>query len=378
MTYTSERIDTLIIGAGQAGLSAAYHLRQAGRECLVIDANGRVGDNWRRHWDSLRLYTPAALDGLPGLPFPAPRWSYPTKDEVADYLETYAATFELPVRGGIRVSSLTAHDDGYRVEHEDGEFEANNVIIATGTFGRAPNIPAFADELDPRIVQLHSSEYKNPEQLQPGPVLVVGASHSGGDIAYELAAEHHVFLSGRDTGEIPFHLNRRSVRFIWPIVFFAFGKVLNRRTPMGRKRMKLIRHHGGPLLRVKRADLAAAGVERVVARTTGVAGGQPVLGDSQIVEVTNVVWCTGFVHDLDWIKLPIVGDDGWPVENRGVVETAPGLYFTGLSFQSSMRSMLVGGAGADAAYVVKHIRRNRQAQQTRSELATPAVGAMAG
>jgi putative flavoprotein involved in K+ transport len=142
--------------------------------------------------------------------------------------------------------------------------------------------------------------------------------------------------------------------------------------------MKLIRHHGGPLLRVKRADLAAAGVERVVARTTGVAGGQPVLGDSQVVEVTNVVWCTGFVHDLDWIKLPIVGDDGWPVENRGVVETAPGLYFTGLSFQSSMRSMLVGGAGADAAYVVKHIRRNRQAQQTRSELATPAVGAMAG
>src|SRR6185312_9326064 len=214
MTYTSERIDTLIIGAGQAGLSAAYHLRQAGRECLVVDANDRVGDNWRRHWDSLRLYTPAALDGLPGLPFPASRWSYPTKDEVADYLETYAATFELPVRGGIRVSALTAYEDGYRVEHEDGDFEANNVIIATGTFGRTPNIPAFADELDPRIVQLHSSEYKNPEQLQPGPVLVVGASHSGGDIAYELAAEHHVILSGRDTGEIQFRLDRRSARFI--------------------------------------------------------------------------------------------------------------------------------------------------------------------
>ena len=377
MTYTSERIDTLIIGAGQAGLSAAYHLRQAGRECLVVDTNDRVGDNWRRHWDSLRLYTPARLDGLPGMPFPAPRWSYPTKDEVADYLETYAATFALPVRGGVRVSGLTAHEDGYRVEHEDGDFEANNVIIATGTFGRTPNIPAFADELDPRIVQLHSSEYKNPEQLQPGPVLVVGASHSGGDIAYELAAEHHVILSGRDTGEIQFRLDRRSARFIWPIVFFAFGKVLNRRTPMGRKRMELIRHHGGPLLRVKRADLAAAGVERVVARTTGVAGGQPVLGDGQIVEVTNVVWSTGFVHDLGWIKLPIVGDDGWPVENRGVVESAPGLYFTGLSFQSSMRSMLVGGAGGDAAYVVKHLMQNRPAHQTRSELTTSVVGAMA-
>ena len=187
-----------------------------------------------------------------------------------------------------------------------------------------------------------------------------------------------MILSGRDTGEIQFRLDRRSARFIWPIVFFAFGKVLNRRTPMGRRRMELIRHHGGPLLRVKRADLAAAGVERVVARTTGVAGGQPVLGDGQLVEVTNVVWSTGFVHDLGWIKLPIVGDDGWPVENRGVVESAPGLYFTGLSFQSSMRSMLVGGAGGDAAYVVKHLMRNRPALQTRSELTTSVVDAIAG
>ena len=98
MTSTTQRIDTLIIGAGQAGLSAAYHLLRSGRECLVIDAHDRVGDNWRRHWDSLRLYSPARNDGLPGMPFPAPRWSYPTKDDVADYLERYAETFDLPVR----------------------------------------------------------------------------------------------------------------------------------------------------------------------------------------------------------------------------------------------------------------------------------------
>ena len=324
MTYTSERIDTLIIGAGQAGLSAAYHLRRAGRECLVVDANERVGDNWRRHWDSLRLYSPAGWDGLPGLRFPAPRWSYPTKDDVADYLETYAETFELPVRGGIRVSSLGADGDGYRVEHEDGVFEAANVIVATGTFGLTPNIPALANDLDPRIVQLHSSEYKRPEQLQPGAVLVVGASHSGGDIAYELAATHQVILSGRDTGQIPFQLDRPSFRFFWPIMFFAFGHVLSRRTPMGRKEMNHIRHHGGPLLRVKRADLAAAGVERVEARTTGVVGGLPVLGDDRIVEVANVVWSTGFVHNLDWLKLPIVGDDGWPMERRGSWSRRPG------------------------------------------------------
>jgi putative flavoprotein involved in K+ transport len=377
MTYTSERIDTLIIGAGQAGLSAAYHLRQAGRECLVVDANESVGDNWRRHWDSLRLYSPAGYDGLPGMAFPAPRWSYPTKDDVADFLESYAATFELPVRGGIRVTSLSADDDGYRVEHEDGVFEAANVIVATGTFGLTPNIPTLADDLDPRIVQLHSSEYKNPEQVQPGPVLVVGASHSGGDIAYELAATHQVILSGRDTGQIPFQLDRPSIRFFFPLMFFAFGHVLSRRTPMGRKEMNHIRHHGGPLLRVKRADLAAAGVERVTDRTTRVAGGLPVLGDDRVVDVANVVWCTGFVHNLDWIKLPIVGDDGWPLERRGVVDSAPGLYFTGLSFQSSMRSMLVGGAGADAAYVVKHLTRHRPAQRTRSDLAPSTVGAPA-
>jgi putative flavoprotein involved in K+ transport len=370
MTSTTQRIDTLIIGAGQAGLSAAYHLQRSGRACLVIDAHERVGDNWRRHWDSLRLYSPARNDGLPGMPFPAPRWSYPTKDDVADYLETYAETFELPVRGGVRVGSLSADDGGYRVEHDDGTFEASNVIVATGTFGLTPHLPALADDLDPRIVQLHSSEYKNPDQLQPGPVLVVGASHSGGDIAYELAAQHQVILSGRDTGQIPFKLDKKSVRFAWPIVFFLFGHVLTRRTPMGRTEMNNIRHHGGPLLRVKRADLATAGVERVLERTTDVAGGLPMLGDGRVLDVTNVIWCTGFVHRLDWIKLPIVGDDGWPVERRGVVESAPGLYFTGLSFQSSMRSMLIGGAGADAAYVVNHIVRHRPAPPEPAESAS--------
>jgi putative flavoprotein involved in K+ transport len=160
-------------------------------------------------------------------------------------------------------------------------------------------------------------------------------------------------------------------------MFFAFGHVLSRRTPMGRKEMNHIRHHGGPLLRVKRADLAAAGVERVTDRTSRVAGGLPVLGEDRVVNVANVVWCTGFVHNLDWIKLPIVGDDGWPLERRGVVDSAPGLYFTGLSFQSSMRSMLVGGAGADAAYVVKHLTRHRPAQRTRSDLAPSTVGAPA-
>ena len=360
---TAERVDTLIIGAGQAGLSLGYHLRKAGRSCLIVDASTRVGDNWRSRWDSLRLYSPARNDGLPGMDFPARRWSFPTKDDVADFLEAYATKFELPVRGGIRVRRLAKSGEGYLVDHDDGSFEANNVVVATGTFGRNPCVPGFAADLDPRIVQLHSSEYRNPAQLQDGPVLVVGASHSGSDIAYELAQDHHVILSGRDTGQIPVRLDSPAIRVAWPLVFFVFGHVLTRRTPMGRKMVDGERHHGAPFLRVKRSDLAAAGVERVLSRTTGARDGLPVLADGRVLDVANVVWATGFVQDFSWIELPVTGDDGWPIEERGVVDSALGLYFTGLAFQSSMRSMLIGGAGADAEHVARHILRHRPVPQ---------------
>jgi putative flavoprotein involved in K+ transport len=354
-----ERVDTLVIGAGQAGLATAYHLGRLGRECLVVDSNQRIGDGWRAQWDSLRLYSPARNDGLPGMPFPARRWAFPTKDEVADYLETYAASHGILVRPGTRVQRLVRVDDGFQVEHATGTFEADNVVVATGTFGRTPHIPAGAEDLDPRIRQLHSCEYRNPGQLQPGPVLVVGASHSGSDIAYEVAADHPVVLCGRDTGQIPVRLDSPMFRVVWPLVFFAFGHVLTRRTPMGRAMVEEERLHGAPFLRVKRADLAARGVDRVEDRFTRVESGRPVLGEERVVDVTNVIWCTGFRQDFGWIDLPVLGDYGWPLDDQGVVESEPGLYFTGLGFQSSMRSMLIGGAGADAERVARHIAGHR-------------------
>jgi putative flavoprotein involved in K+ transport len=363
MMTTTEHVDTLIIGAGQAGLALGYHLRRFGRTCLIIDANRRVGDNWRCHWDSLRLYSPARNDGLPGMGFPAPAWSFPSKEDVADLLEAYAARFDLPVRLGIRARQVYRAGDGYQIDHDGGTFQARNVVVATGTFGRTPLIPEFAGDLDPRITQLHSSSYRNPAQLSPGPVLVVGASHSGGDIAYELSRDHPVILSGRDTGQLPVRLESPAIKVVWPLVFFVFGHVLSRRTPMGRKMIDDERHHGAPFLRVKRSDLAAAGVERVHARTVGVRDGRPMLDGGRVLDVTNVVWCTGFVQDFSWIRLSITGADGWPIEERGVVESAPGLYFTGLAFQSSMRSMLIGGAGADAEYIARHIVRHRPARQ---------------
>lgn len=351
----STHVETLIIGAGQAGLATAYHLNRRGQECLVLDGNARVGEGWRQQWDSLRLYSPAKYDALPGMPFPASAWHYPTKDETADFLETYARTLKLPVRLGVRVLRVAADGDGFCVETEAGTYVAHSVVVATGTFGRTPYIPDLAGDLDPAIVQLHSSDYRRPAQLPEGPVLVVGASHSGHDIALELASSRPVVLAGRDCGQIPVPLESRRMRAMFPVIWFIWGNVLDRRTPMGRKGLQAARFHGGPALRVKRADLLAAGVERTTERVVGVRHGRPALADDRVLEVAAVVWATGFRQRLDWIEPNVAGEGGWPREQRGVVAEVPGLFFCGLSFQSSFRSMLIGGVGEDAAYVADRI-----------------------
>jgi putative flavoprotein involved in K+ transport len=353
---TIEHIETAIIGAGQAGLATAYHLQRQGRSCLILDGNERVGDNWRAQWDSLRLYTPARYDGLPGLPFPAPRWSYPTKDQVADYLAAYAERFELPVRTLARVDRLEATDGKYVLQLGADRISADNVVVATGTFGRTPFIPDFALDLDPSIRQLHSSEYRRPEQLKPGRVLVVGASHSGTDIAYEVSATHPTMLVGRDPGQIPVRLDRWTIRLVLPAVVFLGNHVLTRRTPIGRRGLEEVRFHGLPMARVQRSDLRDRGVERVLDRVTGVQDGRPVLGDGRVLDAANVVWCTGFRQVFDWIDLPIFGADGWPREMRGVVSDTPGLFFCGLAFQYSPTSTVLPGVGRDAAYVAEQIQ----------------------
>jgi putative flavoprotein involved in K+ transport len=353
---STEHIETVIIGAGQAGLCTAYHLTQEGRDCVVLDGNARVGDNWRRHWDTLRLYSPAKYDGLPGMPFPAEPWSFPQKDEVAAFLERYALTFDLPVRMSTRVDALEQAADGRFVLHLGGDtITCDNVVVATGTFGEAPNIPDFAGQLDPSIRQLHSSDYHAPDDLQPGPVLVVGASHSGTDIAYEAAQTHPVTLCGRDPGQLPFRPEQRRAKLLFPVIVFAWRHVLTRRTPIGRKEFREVRAHGGPMIRVHREDLAARGVERNTTRMVGTRDGLPLLEDGTVVPVANVVWATGFRQVFDWIKLPVVGEDGWPREMRGVVDEVPGLFFCGLAFQYAFSSMVFPGIGRDAAYLAHRI-----------------------
>lgn len=353
---TTQHIETVIVGAGQAGLSVGYHLKKQGRPFIIVDGNDRIGDNWREQWDTLRLFTPARYDGLPGMRFPGDKWHFPQKDEVADFVEAYALAWDLPVRTSTRVDRLEERPGGgYALAIGDDTITCDNVVVATGTFGRTPHVPDFAADLAPSILQMHSSEYRRPAQLQDGPVLVVGASHSGTDIAYELALTHPTILCGRDCGQIPGRHEGRVRRAVLPAMVFLARHVLTRRTPIGRKMMPEIRSHGGPMLRVQRADLQERGVDRRLPRVSGVKGGLPVLDDGSVIDAANVIWCTGFQQVFDWIDLPIIGEDGWPKEYRGVVDSAPGLFFCGLAFQFAFSSMVFPGIGRDAEFVACRI-----------------------
>jgi putative flavoprotein involved in K+ transport len=369
-----ERVETVVIGAGQAGLATGYHLARRGREFVILDANQRIGDAWRTRWDSLRLFTPARYDGLPGWPFPAPAWSFPTKDEVADYLEAYVARFDLPVRTGVRVDGLSREGDRYVVAGKN-RYEADHVVVAAGAYQR-PRIPAFAPELDPGIVQLHSSQYRDPSQLREGGVLVVGAANSGAEIALEVSRDHRTWLSGRHPGQEPFRPGSRWFRLFVPVIWFMATHLLTVKTPIGRAVRRKFHaqgatHVGLPLARIRPKDITAAGIQRVP-RTAGARGGLPLLEDGRDLQVTNVIWCTGFVPDFAWIDLPVFAEDGGPVHDRGIVGSEPGLYFVGLVFSYALASSLVGGVGRDAAHIAKQIASRRPAGRSAAEVLTAA------
>ncbi|MET0608449.1 MAG: NAD(P)-binding domain-containing protein [Gaiellaceae bacterium] len=348
-----EEFETIVIGGGQAGLSLGYYLKQLGQRFVILDANARIGGAWRtRTWDSLRLFTPARYDGLPGWSFPAPGWSFPTARETADYLEAYAERFELPVRSGWRVDRLSGGGGRYLVECGERRLSATSVVVATGFYG-TPNVPGFAAELDPQIVRMHSSEYRRPSQLRPGPILLVGAGNSGADIAMEVAPAFRTWLSGPDKGQIPVRIGSRRWRLALPLLWFLATRVLTVRTPIGRKIRPHVLESGAPRIRVKSDDLKAAGVE-FVPRTVGVRDGLPLLEDGRVLDVENVIWCTGFRHDFDWIDAPVLDAADEPLHEAGVA-AAPGLYFLGLDFQYSFASENVGGVRYDAKRIARHI-----------------------
>lgn len=358
MSDVTQSYDTIVIGGGQAGLATGYYLKQQGRDFVILDASERIGDAWRARWDSLRLFTPARYNGLPGMPFPAAPDHFPHKDEMADYLEAYAGRFALSVELGAWVDGLRRKGERYVVTAGDRRLEAHNVVVAMATY-QVPWKPSFAEDLDSSILQIHSADYRNPGQLKDGPVLVVGAGNSGSEIGLEVAREHETWLAGRDVGHVPFRIERRVAHWLLiPLVIrILFHRVMTMSTPIGRKMRPELMGKGGPLVRVKPEDLEAAGIEQLP-KVAGVVDGRPVTEDSQMLDVANVIWCTGFRPDFSWIDLPIFAGKERakePVHERGIVKEEPGLYFVGLFFLYALSSSLLTGVGRDAKYIAEAI-----------------------
>jgi putative flavoprotein involved in K+ transport len=362
--------DVIVIGGGQAGLSVGYHLARRGLRFVILDGHARIGDAWRRRWDSLRLFSPAKFDGLDGMPFPAPPNSFPTKDEMADYLEAYAARFELPVLTGVKVDRLSRIGERFLIQAGAREFEAAQVVVAMASYQRR-RVPDFAGKLDPNIVQLHSVDYKSPAQLRAGGVLLVGAGNSGAEIAMELAPRHRVWMSGRHPGHLPFHIDGFLAKVLLVRVIFRllFHRILTVKTAIGRK-ARAMPDAGTPLIRQKPKQLEAAGVRRAP-RTVGVTEGRPLLDDGRTLDVANVIWCTGFDPGFSWIDLPIFDEAGNPRHEGGVVGEVPGLYFVGLHFLYAFSSTMIHGVGRDAARISDDIAAHPQL--TCQGTAAPAV-----
>ncbi|MEJ2195164.1 MAG: NAD(P)-binding domain-containing protein [Ignavibacteriaceae bacterium] len=321
----------------------------------MLDASEQVGDSWRNRWDSLKLFTPAKFNGLAGMPFPSDPNYFPTKDEMGDYLENYAKHFNLPIKNCLMVDGLSRERNRYCVTSGDQHFEAEHVIIAMSNY-QIPKIPKFANNINPQIVQIHSFDYRDPSQLKDGAVLVVGAGNSGSELALEAAKNNHeVWLSGRDTGHIPFNIEGTIAKLIMVrlVIRFLFHRILTTGTPIGRKVRPKVVSQGGPLIRNKPKDFVAYGIERIP-KIVGVKDGLPVDENEKIIDVKNIIWCTGFYPAYSWIDLPIFKDRE-PMQERGVVKNEPGLYFVGMHFLYSLSSAMIHGAERDAEHVAKTI-----------------------
>jgi putative flavoprotein involved in K+ transport len=349
-TTVTRSHDVVVVGGGQAGLAIGYFLAKQGRDFTILEAASEPAAAWRARWDSLKLFTPARYDALPGLAFPGDPKRYPTRDEVADYLTEYARHFDLPVELNSRVRSIGKSNGAYRVELGDRTVEAEQVVVATGPF-QAPLVPAFAEQLSRGVVQLHSSAYRAPEDVPKGTVLVVGGGNTGFQIAQELSDSHEVHLSiGSRQTPLPQRILGRDLFWYLEATGLIYKSAATRIGRRAAGRDVLIGSRPRALRRKYGVELHG--------RATGAAGSTVRFSDGTNLDVRSVIWATGFGVDHSWIDLPVFDQNGRAVHRRGVTES-PGLYFLGLTWQHTRGSALLGWVKDDAEYIAEQISANR-------------------
>ena len=365
---SDDRFEVAVIGAGQAGLAMGYFLAREGRHFTILEASDSIGPAWRSRWDSLVLFTPRRYDSLPGLPFPGDPDGYPGRQEVVDYLESYASTFDLPVQLNSAVQSLASAEDGFILDLGARTLRANQVVVATGPF-QVPNVPAFATDLGSDVVQMHSTGYRRPSDVPEGTVVVVGGGNTGFQIAKELSATHSVHLAiGSRQTPLPQRLFGRDL-FWWLTKTGLIKQTVESR--IGRRA-----RDRDTLIGSSTRDVKRHGVE-VNPRVVGVSGGAVTFEHGSELDVDTVIWATGYRYDYGWIDLPIFDQNGDLLHRRGVTDV-PGLFFLGLTWQHTRGSALLGWVKDDAEFISEQITANADERRFHLELETEAAGIRRG
>lgn len=345
----------LVIGAGQAGLAAGYHLRRTDVPFVIVDAARRVGDSWRARYDGLTLFTPRQFSALPGMEVSGNREGYPGRDEFADYLEAYAARFDLPVRPETRVDRLVRSDDGFEATLSDGEtLRASEVIVATGGFQR-PVVPAIARDFGPDVLHLTTETFRNPDQLPDGPVLVVGDGASGRDIAVECRRALPVLLAtGKPRRLLPERILGKS---IWWWLQLTGVLKAPASSFIGRK---LKETDAFPDRQRNIGALKKQGI-RILPRLVAARPGRAIFSNGEAAEIRTVIWAIGYRDDASWLDIPDAKTDDGGFAHSAGVSPVKGLFFVGRPWQRNRASALIMGAGVDARLIVRQIASESRA-----------------